>query len=49
MLVMFALVCESEFGNFAKSWPIELVEPIPEIVQNSKQGATYFAMFDVVC
>ncbi len=44
MLVMFALVCESEFGNFAKSWPIELVGPVPETVQDSKQDATCFVM-----
>ncbi len=46
---MFGHVCRSQFSNFAKSWPIELVGPVPEIVQDSKQDAPCFAMFDVVC
>jgi hypothetical protein len=32
--IMFDLVCESGFSNFAESWPIEMVESVPETVQD---------------
>ena len=49
MFGMFELVCSSKFSNFSKSWPIQLVGPVPETVQDSNQGAICFGMFELVC